>query len=295
MTDQTWLNESLDEGFSYSIASSQLLCQRQSSYQKIEVHVTPRFGHLLRIDGSFMASEKDEFFYHENLIHVPACTHPQPESALIIGGGDGGSAEELLKHNTIQRIKLIEIDQVVLDVSSTYLRGIHHGALDNAGCDSRLEIHVADGLEYMRSSQARYDLIVLDLTDPGGPSKPLYTSDFYRHCAARLNLGGILSLQVASPFAQPDRVVSVMTGLSQAFNIVRPYLVSIPLSGGQWMMACASQTLDPADVGIAQTDSLITERGLKLLQHYNGHTHQAAMALPNFVRQLVAPTSARWY
>ncbi|MGB4115998.1 MAG: polyamine aminopropyltransferase [Polaromonas sp.] len=296
MTDKAakaWLNEVLDEGFGYAILSSQLLCQRQSSYQLIEVHDTPSFGHLLRIDGSFMASEKDEFFYHENLVHVPACTHPQPESALIIGGGDGGSAEELLKHNTITSVKLVEIDPVVLDVSRTYLRAIHHGALDETGGDPRLEIFVADGLEYMRSSQTRYDLIVLDLTDPGGPSKPLYTADFYRHCAARLNPGGLLSLQVASPFAQPERVVSVLTELSQAFSIVRPYLVTIPLSGGQWMMACASQTLDPADVGAAHADAVIAKRGLKLLQHYNGHTHQAAMALPNFVRQLIAPTSAR--
>ena len=85
MTDKTWLTEALDEGFNYGIVSSQLLCQRQSTYQSIEVHDTPSFGHLLRIDGSFMASEKDEFFYHENLVHVPACTHPAPKTALIIG------------------------------------------------------------------------------------------------------------------------------------------------------------------------------------------------------------------
>ena len=292
MTDKTWLTEALDEGFNYGIVSSQLLCQRQSTYQSIEVHDTPSFGHLLRIDGSFMASEKDEFFYHENLVHVPACTHPAPKTALIIGGGDGGSAEELLKHNTIENIKLIEIDQAVLDVSRTYLRGVHHGVLDAVGGDPRLEIFIADGLEYMRSSQDLHDLIVLDLTDPGGSSEPLYTADFYRHCAARLRPGGLLSLQVASPFAQPDRVVSVLTELGKAFAIVRPYMVTIPLSGGQWMMATASQTLDPATLGIAQADAVIAGRGLHHLQHYNGHTHQAAMALPNFIRDLVTPTNA---
>jgi hypothetical protein len=147
-----------------------------------------------------------------------------------------------------------------LDVSRTYLRAIHHGAL----------------------------------TNPGGPSQPLYTAGFYSLCAARLNSGGLLSLQVASPFSQPERVVSVLNALSQAFAIVRPYMVSIPLSGGQWMMTSASQTLDPVTLGVAQTDSVILQRGLMRLQHYNGNTHQAAMALPNFVRHLVAKTPARW-
>lgn len=293
-TENMWLNESLDAGFSYAIASNQLLCRRQSKYQNIEVHDTPSFGNLLRIDGSFMAGEKDAFFYHENLVHIPACTHAEPKSALIIGGGDGGSAEELLKHNTIKSIKLVEIDQVVLDVSRTYLQGVHHGVLNEAGGDPRLEIFVADGMEYMRSSKVLYDLIILDLTDPGGSSKTLYTADFYHHCAARLQPDGLLSLQVASPFAQAERVVSTLSALRTGFSIVRPYMVSIPLSGGQWMMACASQTLDPAELEPARTDEIIFKRGLLHLQYYNGHTHQAAMALPNFVRHQVSATGARW-
>ena len=293
-TQGSWLNESLDGGFSYSILSNQLLCKNQSKYQSIEVHDTPSFGHLLRIDGSFMASEKDEFFYHENLVHVPACAHAMPQSALIIGGGDGGSAEELLKHNTIQSVKLVEIDQAVIDLSRSYLRGVNHGVMDIKGGDPRLEVLVADGLEYMQNSLAMYDLIILDLTDPGGPSQPLYTADFYNHCAARLNQGGLLSLQVASPFAQPERVVTALTHLAQAFSVVRPYMVSIPLSGGQCMMASASQSIDPARLSIANADEAVHKRGLTHLQHYNGHTHQAAMALPNFVRELVSPTGALW-
>ena len=289
-----WLSESLDAGFSYAIRSTQLLYKHQSKFQDIEIHDTPSFGNLLRIDGSFMASERDEFFYHENLVHVPACTHIAPQSALVIGGGDGGSAEELLKHNTIQSVKLVELDQTVLDVSRCYLQGVHHGVINETGGDPRLEIFVADGLEYMRSSKAMYDLIVLDLTDPGGPSQPLYTADFYRHCAARLNPNGLLSLQVASPFAQPERVMRTLNALCQSFDIVRPYMVTIPLSGGQWMMACASQTHDPSELTPALIDAAIVERSLQRLQHYNGHTHQAAMALPNFIRDLVSGTAARW-
>lgn len=294
MGQSGWLRESLDQGYSYSILSDQLLSWRHSDYQSIEVHSTGSFGNLLRIDGSFMASEKDEFFYHENLVHVPACAHALPQSALIIGGGDGGSAEELLKHNTIESVKLIEIDEAVITMSRSYLRGVHRGVMDMPGGDARLEIFIADGLEYMRSSTASYDLIVLDLTDPGGPSQALYTADFYQHCAALLKPGGLLSLQVASPFAQAQRVVSTLTALSQAFGVVRPYMVSIPLSGGQWMMACASQTVDPAQLGMANADDVIAARGLTHLQHYNGDTHQAAMALPNFVREMVKGLGVLW-
>ena len=145
-----WLSESLNECYSYAIHSSQLLSWPHSDHQSIEVHSTCSFGNLLRINSSFMASEKDEFFYHENLVHVPACAHAMPQSALIIGGGDGDSAEELLKHNTIQSVKLVEIDQAVMDVSRSYLRGVNHGVMDVKGGDPRLEILVADGLQYMR-------------------------------------------------------------------------------------------------------------------------------------------------
>lgn len=289
-----WLSEALNDGYSYSIHSTQLLSWRHSDHQSIEVHRTRSFANLLRIDGSFMASEKDEFFYHENLVHIPACAHAMPQSGLIVGGGDGGSAEELLKHNAIQSVRLVEIDQAVVDLSRSYLRGVNHGLMDVVGGDPRLEIVVADGLKYIQGDTDIYDLIILDLTDPGGPSEPLYTSEFYLQCAARLKPGGLLSLQVASPFAQESRVVSTLQRLCQAFRVVRPYLVSIPLSGGQWMMASASQSVDPADLNRAKADSAIRHRHLSDLQHYNGHTHNAAMALPNFVREMVKSTGARF-
>lgn len=289
-----WLSEALSDGYGYSIRSSELLSWRHSAYQSIEVHSTGSFGNLLRIDGSFMASERDEFFYHENLVHVPACAHALPASALIVGGGDGGSAEELLKHNTIKSVKLVEIDQAVVDLSRSYLRGVNHGVMDQEGGDPRLEVLVADGFEYIQNSPLMFDLIILDLTDSGGPSQPLYTTEFYHLCAARLLPGGLLSLQVASPFAQADKVLTILQRLCRAFNVVRPYLVSIPLSGGQWMMACASQTVDAADLSVFKVDRTITQRRLTNLQHYNGHVHRAAMALPNFVRDIVQAAGAKY-
>ena len=136
--------------------------------------------------------------------------------------------------------------------------------------------------------KGRYDLIVLDLTDPGGPSEALYTPDFYRACAPRLEEGGAMTLHIASPVAHPERIRATMTALRQAFPLVTPYLTSIPLYGGLWMMACASATLDPATLTAADADRRIAARRLTDLRYYNGDMHRAALALPNFVRELVA-------
>ena len=290
---ERWLTESLDDGFSYSIRTSRVLSKFQSTHQSVEVHESESFGRLLVLDGSFNVSEKDEFFYHENLVHVAACTHPRPATALIVGGGDGGAAEELLKHACIQSVKLVEINQAVIDEARAHLRAVHKGVIDEIDGHPKLRIHIADGMDYIKNAGECYDVIVLDLTDPGGPSTPLYTANFYQACAARLNPRGLLALHIASPFAQQHRVVSALTALTSAFVIVSPCMVTVPLSGGLWMMACASNILDPAVLTAAAVDTRLATRGIANLQFYNGSTHVAAMALPNFVRTAVLNTGER--
>jgi spermidine synthase len=203
---------------------------------------------------------------------------------LIVGGGDGGSAEELLKHPSIESVTLAEIDASVVEISRKYLFEVHRGALD----DPRVALKIGDGFAYVRSATERFDLIVLDLTDPGGPSEALYTPDFYRACAARLQTGGAMTLHIASPVAHPLRVRSTLASLRAAFAVVTPYLTSIPLYGGLWMMACVSDSLDPRTLSADQVDRRIAARSLRDLRYYNGEMHRAALALPNFVRELVA-------
>ena len=276
--------EQLTEDWGFHIRSAGLLEQFASAFQAIEVHDTVPFGRLFRLDGHLMTSEKDEFFYHENLVHPAALTHPRPARALIVGGGDGGSAEELLKHPSIESVTLAEIDAAVVAVSRRHLGAVHGAAFD----DPRLTLEIGDGFEFVRRAKVRYDLIVLDLTDPGGPSEALYTPDFYRACAARLEPGGAMTLHMASPVAHPERIRATMAALRQAFPLVTPYLTSIPLYGGLWMMACASATLDPASLTADEADRRIAARGLAQLRYYNGDMHRAALALPNFVRDLMA-------
>jgi len=278
------LTEYLTPDWAHFVRSAREFERFRSPFQTVDVHDTATFGKLFRLDGHFMTSERDEFFYHENLIHPAAITHPQPTSALIIGGGDGGSAEELLKHPSIATVTLVEIDMAVVDIARKYLAHVHRGAFD----DPRLTLRIEDGFAFVWNDIAHYDLIVLDLTDAGGPSAELYTAEFYRACAARLTPTGALTLHVASPVAHPERIQATLAKLRGAFAVVTPYLTAIPLYGGLWMMACCSRTLDPRSLTTLQVDRRVAQRGLKLLQYYNGDTHRAAMALPNFVRTLVA-------
>ena len=278
------LVEELAPDWGLYIRSARELEKFRSPIQAIEVHDSAPFGRLYRLDGHFMASEKDEFFCHENLVHMAALTHPMPRQALIIGGGDGGSAEELLKHPSLQSVTLCEIDAAVVDVARKHLAAVHRGVFD----DPRLTLVIDDGFALVRRTAALYDLIVLDLTDPGGASLPLYTADFYRACAARLNPQGAMALHVASPVAQPALVRTVLARLREALPVVTPYLVPIPLYGGLWMMACAAPSLDPRALSGREVDRRIAQRGLADLRYYNGDMHRAALALPNFVRALVA-------
>lgn len=278
------MTEELTAEWGFYIRSARTYESFQSQYQAVEVHDSVPFGRLFRLDGHFMTSEKDEFFYHENLVHVPAMAHSRPARALIVGGGDGGSAEELFKHPSIESATLVEIDAAVVDISRKYLGEVHRGALD----DPRLTLKIGDGFAYVREATERYDLIVLDLTDPVGPSERLYTADFYRACAARLTPGGAMSLHIASPVAHPAAIRRTLAALRTAFACVTPYLAAIPLYGGTWMMACASDSLDPGALSAAEADRRIVERGIGRLRYYNGDMHRAALALPNFVRDLVA-------
>lgn len=278
------MTEFMTDDWGFFVRSARQFERFNSPYQTVEVHDTVPFGKLFRLDGHFMTSERDEFFYHENLVHVAAVTHPQPERALIVGGGDGGSAEELLKHPSVKSVTLAEIDLAVVDISRKYLRDVHRGALD----DPRLTLKIGDGFAFVRETAEQFDLIVLDLTDAGGPSLKLYTPEFYRACAARLTPMGALTLHIASPVAHPDRIRATIASLRTAFPVVAPYLTSVPLYGGLWMMACCSALLDPRTMTPLQVDRRIAQRGIRDLQFYNGDTHRAAFALPNFVRAQVA-------
>jgi len=276
------LTEYMTDDWGVFVRSAGTLARFRSAYQDVEVHDSVPFGKLFRLDGHFMTSERDEFFYHENMVHVAALAHPSPERALIVGGGDGGSAEELLKHPSMRTVTIAEIDKTVIDIAREHLRTVHRGALD----DPRVTIRIGDGFRFVVDTREAFDLIVLDLTDPGGPSTALYTPEFYAACAARLGPQGAMTMHVGSPVAHPDRVRQTLAELGSAFAAVTPFLTAVPLYGGTWMMACCSASLDPRTLQAIDVDRRIAQRGIADLQFVNGDTYRAVLALPNFVRPL---------
>lgn len=283
MTEPRYLAERLTADFGFYLREGQLLARERSAWQEIEVFENPLFGRVMRIDGCFMTSERDEFFYHEPMVHLPAIAHPGPRSALVVGGGDGGAVEELLKHPSMQRVLLAELDGAVIAMAREWLGGIHHGALD----DPRVEVRLGDARALIGEDGERFDQIVLDLTDPVGPALSLYTVEFYQACRRRLAPGGVLSLHLGSPIHVPQAMARIAASLRAAFPIVRPYLQYVPLYGTLWCMAVASDATDPARLDAAAVDARIAERGLSDLQLYNGAVHQALLAQPNFVRDLL--------
>ena len=276
------MTEYMTDDWGMFVRSAGTLARFRSAYQDVEVHDSVPFGKLFRLDGHFMTSERDEFFYHENMIHVPALAHPRPERALIVGGGDGGSAEELLKYPSMRSVTIAEIDKTVIDISREHLQAVHRGALD----DPRVTIRIGDGFRFVMDTRDGFDLIVLDLTDPGGPSTALYTPEFYAACAARLGPHGAMTMHVGSPVAHPERVRETLAELRRSFAVVTPYLTAVPLYGGTWMMACCSASLDPRALQASDVDLRIAERGVGDLQFINGESYRAVLALPNYVKPL---------
>jgi spermidine synthase len=278
-----WLNE--DSVYGYR--SHRLVEATRSAHQSIEVHDTRQWGRLLRLDSCFMTSERDEFHYHESLVHPAAISHPAPRSALVIGGGDGGSTEELLKHPSLARVVMAELDPEVIRIAREHLESVHRGALE----DQRLEIRIGDAWETVhaiaQAGRERFDLVILDLTDPDTPAFRLYTPDFFSLVRSVLAPGGAMVLHVGSPVFKPERVRSLLADLSGVFRIVRPMGLYIPLYGAYWGLAVASDELDPCTLAETEVAQRIAARGLDRLEYYNEATHRALLALPNFYRRLL--------
>lgn len=261
-----------------------LLERRQTPYQLIEVYDTPELGRMFRLDGYNMTSERDEFFYHENLVHPALIAHPHPQHALIIGGGDGGSAEEILKHSTIEHCDMVELDGAVIEVTKQYFAKVHRGAFD----DPRLHLTVGDGLAWLKAPPRRYDFIALDLTDPVGPSSQLYTPEFFADCRTALTPDGAMVMHIGSPVAHPARVKESLAYLSRIFAKVSPFFVHVPLYGSTWGFAVASASLDVADLSPEVVEARLAARGVGDRQYYNGAVHQALFTQPEYVKVLLA-------
>ena len=277
-----WVMERLTDDAAFGLRAHNVQ-RTQTPFQTLEMMDTPSFGRVMRLDDCFMTSERDEFFYHECMAHPAAMAHPQPQQALIIGGGDGGLAEELLKHSTMQRVVLAELDAAVIEASKAQLHAVHRNVWD----DARLQLHIGDGMAYVDSTHERFDLICMDLTDPDTPAGSLYSAAALQRMQRVLKPGGALVLHLGSPVFHPEQVRRLSATLRQTFAQVACYGVYVPLYGAYWGMAVCSDTLQPASVGAGTIAQRLAERGVGDLQYYNADIHGALFALPNYYRQLL--------
>lgn len=276
------LLEDLNETSVYGFRFERQLLSSRTAYQQLELLDSRDLGTTLRLDGHMMTSEADEFFYHEALVHPATVAHPAPRSALIVGGGDGGALEELLKH-PLESVTLIELDAGVVDVARQHLQSIHRGAFD----DPRVSVCIEDGAAFVASTAQRFDLVFLDLTDPETPAGPLYTEDFFLQCKSILAPGGALVLHLGAPFYKPAQVQQMNLALSAVFAQVHGYGLHIPLYGAYWALAVCSDVLNPRSLDAASVQERLKKRGVDLLQYYNPEVHGALFALPTFHRKLL--------
>ncbi|MES0491575.1 MAG: polyamine aminopropyltransferase [Leptospirales bacterium] len=281
------LIESLTQNMGYYFRSGSILYKTKTEFQDLEIHDIPNFGKVLRLDGVFQTSEKDEFLYHEPLAHVPGIAMNGGEKGLVIGGGDGGSAEELLKYPGMKKVVMVELDRGVVEASKKYLPTISNGIFNS----DRLELRFEDGIQYIQNvaqTNEKFDQVILDLTDPVGPSVALYTKEFYESVNAILNPAGVMSLHIESPITRPEIFATLYHTLKSVFRHVRPMLNYVPMYGSLWGYASASQEVDPSLLSESDVKERINNLGLTDLQFYNEKTHSSLLAMPNYVQELLA-------
>ena len=278
---ELWFTEKHTKNVNFSIKVDRQLYGSQSEFQRIDIFDSPEFGRFLTLDGFMMLTEKDEFIYHEMIVHVPMAVNPGAKQVLVVGGGDGGAVRELTRYPGVERIDLVEIDREVVEACRKYL--------PQTACkldDPRVHIYYEDGLRFVRDKRNEYDLILVDSTDPFGPGEGLFTKEFYGNCFKALGDEGILVNQQESPFYHNDAVAMQRAHqrIVQSFPISRVYQAHIPTySSGHWLFGFASKKLRPvADLKAREWNRL----GLET-RYYNTKLHVGAFSLPTYVNDLL--------
>ena len=281
-----WYTENHTENVKFSIRVDRQLASEQSDFQRIDIFESQEFGKILTLDGYLMVTEKDEYIYHEMITHIPMATNPYIRKVLVIGAGDGGTVRELTKYDCIEKIDMVEIDEMVVELCKKYI--------PQTACkldDPRVNIHFQDGLRFVRSAKAgEYDLIIVDSTDPFGVGEGLFTKEFYGNCYKALSDDGILVNQHESTFysSYANSMKRAHSRIKQFFPTALVYQAHIPTyPSGHWLFGFASKKYDPRTVLKADWWNSL---GIKT-RYYNTILHQGCFAIPNNVRDELRETA----
>ena len=276
-----WFTEKHTDDALFSIKVDRQLVSKRSEFQRIDVFESAEFGRILVLDGFIMITEKDEFIYHDMMVHVPMAVNPDIKRVLVVGAGDGGTVRELTRYPGVEHIDMVEIDRAVVDVCREYFPQMTVG-LD----DKRVDLRFEDGLKFVRSKENEYDLIIVDSTDPFGPGEGLFTREFFGNCHKALTARGIMVNQHESAYydSYVEAVRRMHRRIASLFGTARVYQAHIPTyPSGHWLFGFASKGLHPiGDLRAEHWNAL----GLKT-RYYNTELHKGAFALPNYVSELL--------
>ncbi len=278
---ELWYTEEHTENVRFGIKATEQIYSAQSPFQKIDFFKSKEFGTFFTLDGLMMVNEKDEFIYHDMITHVAMATNPNIKKALIIGGGDGGTARELTRYSHIEQIDMVEIDEMVVRACQKYLP-LTASHLE----DKRVNLFFEDGLKFIDGKKNEYDLILVDSTDPIGPGEGLFSNEFYTNCFNALTENGILINQHESPYYEKysHEMKRAHNKIKNIFPISKVYQFHIPTyPSGHWLFGFASKKLDPIkDHQKDKWESLNIKT-----KYYNSEIHKGCFALPTYVKEML--------
>ncbi|PKM79534.1 MAG: polyamine aminopropyltransferase, partial [Firmicutes bacterium HGW-Firmicutes-13] len=258
----------------------------ETEYQKVEIVDTDAFGRCLILDGKIQSAQRDEYIYHETLIHPAMILHSEPKNIMIVGGGEGAVLREIMKHPSVKRVLMVDIDRQVVDLCAEYLPGWNDGAFK----DPRVELLFMDARKYLEKTEEVFDVIISDITEPldDGPSYLLFTKEFYQTVNQRLDDQGILALQSGSfNLNLINCHAAIYNTLNLIFPFVRSYSAFIPSFDTAWGFFLASKKNNPQDLSTEKIDECLKKRKIENLNYYDGETHQHMFSVPKDIRKAI--------
>jgi spermidine synthase len=287
MAEERWIAETLfDElGFRMTFKVKKVLYEMQTEHQHLVLFEQPFFGKMLMLDGATQITKKDEFIYQEMMSHVPLFAHGKARDVLIIGGGDCGIAEEVLKHKSVKRLTQVEIDPAVVEFAKEHFPEFTKPVF----ADKRFESVIDDGMKYVARTDRRFDVIIVDSTDPQGPGKVLFSAKFYAACRRCLNKGGVLVTQNGVPIFQPAELTSSVGKFRTLFADGACYVAAIPTYiGGHMAMGWATDNKNLRRTPVKTIAARYRSAGSFATRYWSPEVHAAAFALPRFIADAVA-------
>jgi spermidine synthase len=274
-----YFTEEWVKGFMIGVKIDKVVFTKRTKYQHLAIYDTPQLGRILTLDNVIQTTEKYEYLYHESIVHVPLFSHQNPEDVLIIGGGDGGTLREVLKHPEVKRAVMVDIDGDVVEASKQYL------PLWNTGfSDPRAQVLIQDGIKFVAETDEKFDVVLVDSTDPEGPGLVLFTPEFYKNIAKILKPGGIMCAQTESPLATPEMVREIYQRIAKVFPVAKLFVAPVPsYPGSLWSFTCGSFDADPATPVRQPGDSWN-------LKHYSPEIHRSMFVLSPKIKQDIGIT-----